>query len=123
MIIHKLIVNYVYVFSAVLFCIGLYTVIIKTNLLKKLLGLNIMESAVFLFIVSTGAVRNSQPPILTGTTVKNTVFSNPLPQTLALVGIISALSCTVLAVTLIINLYERCGTVNSDKIKLKETEE
>lgn len=123
MIIQKIVSNYYYIFFTVLFCIGLYMVITKTNLIKKILGFNLMESAVFLFIVSTGAVHNSKPPIVSVVALKDTIFANPLPQALTVFGIIAALSSTALAITLIINLYERCGTINADKIRLKETEE
>jgi multicomponent Na+:H+ antiporter subunit C len=103
----------------ILFLIGLYTVISKSNLIKKLIGLNIMETSVFLFFISIGAVKGGRAPIMEGT-ASQIRYVNPLPQALILTGIVVAVSTTALALSLIIKIYEHCGTIEAEKLKEME---
>ena len=114
----KLYFNFNYTVSMILFSIGLYTVISKSNLIKKLMGLNIMETSVFLFFISIGAVKGGKAPIIEATS--GTLFVNPLPQALILTGIVVAVSTTALALSLIIKIYEHCGTIEAEKLKVME---
>ncbi len=107
--------NLNYVVSVLLFLIGLYAVTVKPNLIKKLIGLNIMETSVFLFIVSIGMVESGQAPIVTEG-VKTSQMVNPIPQALILTGIVVAVSTTAVALSLCLRLHERYGTLNSDEI-------
>lgn len=103
--------------AATLFVIGLYTVLTHPNLLKKVIGLNIMETAVFLFMVSVGYVSGGNAPILG--TVKEPItasYVNPLPTAMILTGIVVAVSITAYALSLIIKIYEVYGTVELDEI-------
>ncbi len=111
--------NLNYVVSAVLFLMGLYTVAVKPNLIKKLMGLNIMETAVFLFIVSTGMVKGGYAPIVEKG-VKASEMVNPIPQALILTGIVVAVSTTAVALALCIKIHERFGTLDASKIPGKE---
>ncbi|MDI6799721.1 MAG: cation:proton antiporter subunit C [Actinomycetota bacterium] len=106
-----------YVVAVTLFCIGLYALIIKPNLIKKFMGLNIIETSVFLFIISSGLVEGGIAPIYTKTTPANPVFVNPIPQALILTAIVVAVSTTALALSLMIKLYDQCGTLNANKLK------
>lgn len=107
--------NIDYVAFTVLFCIGLYVVIAKQNLIKKLLGLNIMETAVFAFVVTSGMVDGGTAPIVGhGTTGP---FASPLAHALILTGIVVAVSITALALSLIIEIYRQCGTIEADELK------
>ncbi len=83
------------------------------------MGFNIIETSVFLLIVSIGSVRKGNAPIVekTGEAIK---YVNPLPQALILTGIVVAVSTTALALTLIIRLYEHCGTLNANEIRKLE---
>lgn len=119
-LLEKLYANFNYTVAVILFLTGLYTVITKTNLIKKLIGLNIMETSVFLFYISVGAVKDGVAPIITDQT-KHYQYVNPIPQALILTGIVVAVSTTALALSLIIKIYEHCGTIETDK--LKELEE
>ncbi|HSQ21990.1 MAG TPA: cation:proton antiporter subunit C, partial [Coriobacteriia bacterium] len=74
--------NLDYAASVALFCIGLYAVITKENLIKKFMGLNIMETAVFAFILALGVVDGGEAPIM-GPGVE-APFINPIPQALIL---------------------------------------
>lgn len=111
-------VNIDYVASAVLFCIGLYAVIAKNNLIKKFMGLNIMETAVFAFIIALGVVDGGDAPIM-GPGARPP-FTNPLPQSLILTGIVVAVSTTALALSLIIRIYRQCGTIEADELRKLE---
>jgi len=114
---NKLFVNFNYIVAATLFVIGLYTVIAKSNLIKKFMGLNIIETSVFLFIVSSGAIVGGKAPIIGEGVSSKTAFVNPIPQALILTGIVVAMSTTAVALSLMIKLYEQCGTLNADKLK------
>jgi len=107
--------NVNYLFSVLLFLMGLYAVTVKPNLIKKLIGLNIMETSVFLFIVSIGMVEGGQAPIVTEG-VKTSRMVNPIPQALILTGIVVAVSTTAVALALCIKLHEAYGSLNADEI-------
>ncbi len=89
--------------------------IVKGNLIKKLMGLNIMETAVFAFLVAIGVVEGGNAPIVTHGT--GPPFVNPLPQAMVLTGIVVALSTTALALSLIIRIYQHCGTIEADELR------
>ncbi len=110
--------NVDYVASVVLFCIGLYIIIAKNNLIKKFLGLNIMETAVFAFIIALGVVDDGSPPIM-GEGASGP-FASPIPHALVLTGIVVAVSTTALALSLIIRIYRQCGTIEADELREME---
>ena len=107
--------NVDYAAFVALFCIGLYVVLARSNLVKKLLGLNIMETAVFAFIVTSGMVDDGTAPIL-GNGVAGP-FASPLPHALILTGIVVAVSITALALALIVEIHRQCGTIEADELK------
>lgn len=110
--------NLDYAASVVLFCIGLYTVITKSNLIKKFMGLNIMETSVFAFIVALGVVDGGDAPIMGAEA--EAPFINPLPQALILTGIVVAVSTTALALSLIIRIWKQTGTIEADELRRME---
>jgi multicomponent Na+:H+ antiporter subunit C len=87
--------NIDYVAAVVLFCIGLHTVVARSNLIKKVLGLNVMETAVFAFIVTSGMIEGGSAPIVGSGT--RPPFASPIPHALVLTGIVVAVSVTALA--------------------------
>jgi multicomponent Na+:H+ antiporter subunit C len=107
--------NIDYAAFVALFCIGLYIITAKQNLIKKLLGLNIMETAVFAFIVTSGMVDGGTAPIVAPDAAGP--FASPLPHALILTGIVVAVSITALALCLIIEIYRQCGTLEADELK------
>jgi multicomponent Na+:H+ antiporter subunit C len=107
--------NIDYAAFVVLFCIGVYIIIAKQNLIKKLLGLNIMETAVFAFVVTSGMVDHGTAPIV-GPGMSGP-FASPLPHAMVLTGIVVAVSITALALCLIIEIYRQCGTLEADELK------
>lgn len=118
----RLLHNYHYIAAMLLFCIGLYTVIVRRNIIKKLIGLNIMETSVFFFYISLGYLDGGIAPIRVGG-ADPTRMVNPIPQALILTGIVVAVSVTALALALVILLYRQYGTLDVDRIFRDEGEE
>ena len=108
--------NINYVGSACLFVIGLYTVLTHPNLIKKIIGINIMETSVFLLFVSIGYIHNAKVPILDLEPNAGITYVNPLPSALILTGIVVAVSITVYGLSMVIKLYEAYGTIELDEI-------
>ena len=111
----KLLNNYPFLGSLIIFGIGCYTVLSNSNLLKKLLGINIMESSIFLFYVATGNIRGGVPPIVDLAQLE-ALYINPLPTGLMLTGIVVSISVTGFALALIIKLYRFYGTMDANEI-------
>jgi len=112
---NSIIGNINYIGAAVLFVIGLYTVLTHSNLLKKIIGVNIMETSVFLFFVSIGYVKGAQSPILDPSS-GNLIYVNPLPSAMILTGIVVAVSITAYALSIIVKIHEAYGTIDLDEI-------
>jgi len=104
-----------YVAVVMLFCVGLYMLVAKSNLLKKLLGLNVMETAVFAFIVTAGMVEGGDPPIMVAGT--SAPFASPIPHAMVLTGIVVAVSVTAVALALIVQIHAHFGTIEIDELK------
>lgn len=111
----KLIVNYPYVISIILFIIGALIVLNKTNLFKKLIGISIMESSIFIMFVGAGNIRGGAVPI-SGDPNIQALYVNPLPSALMLTGIVVGVSVTAFGLALIIRLYKSYGTTDARKI-------
>lgn len=114
--------NINYIGAMVLFVIGLYTVLTHSNLMKKIIGINIMETSIFLFFVSIGYVKGAAAPILDPTNGQ-LVYVNPLPAAMILTGIVVAVSITAFALSIIIRIHEAYGTIELDEImKIRSAE-
>lgn len=114
--------NINYIGAMVLFVIGLYTVLTHSNLMKKIIGINIMETSIFLFFVSIGYVKGASAPILDPTSGQ-LVYVNPLPAAMILTGIVVAVSITAFALSIIIKIHEAYGTIELDEImKIRSAE-
>lgn len=105
--------NY-WVFAIVL-SVGLYTVIAKVNLVKKLIGLSIFQSAVFLMYITMDKVEGGTAPIIQEG-IENQVFSNPLPQVLILTAIVVGVSTLALGLAIVVRISECYGTIEEDEI-------
>jgi multicomponent Na+:H+ antiporter subunit C len=105
-----------------LFCIGLYTVIMRRNIIKKIIGLNIMETSVFFFLISIGYLEKGIAPIHLGEAEASQMV-NPLPQALILTGIVVAVSVTAVALSMVILLYQQYGTLDVDHLMREEVDE
>jgi multicomponent Na+:H+ antiporter subunit C len=102
--------------AVIIFVIGLYMVIAHPNLMKRIIGINIMSSAVFYFFVAIGNISGGEVPIVNPEALTPALFINPLPSALILTGIVISVSITVYALALIIKIYQAYGTLNQDEI-------
>ena len=97
-----------------LLMIGLYTIIAKPNLVKKVIGLGILQSGVFLLFISMAAVRGGSAPIVHG---DGGPHANPLPQVLILTAIVVSVSTMALALALVIRIHRENGTCEADELE------
>jgi multicomponent Na+:H+ antiporter subunit C len=104
-----------YIGAAALFVIGLYTVLTHENLIKRVIGIDIMYTAVFLFFISIGYINDANPPII-DLGGANLIYINPVPSALILTGIVVSVSMTAFALSLVIKIYESYGSINNDEI-------
>jgi multicomponent Na+:H+ antiporter subunit C len=111
----KLLVNYPYTFAAILFVIGIIIVLKRSNLIKKLIGINVMQSAVFILFVGGGNIKGGAVPILEHAD-SQIVYVSPLPSALMLTGIVVSVSVSAFALALIIRLYKIYGTTDVKRI-------
>ena len=93
---------------------GLYAVMARGNLVKKIIGLNIFQSSVFLFYISMAKIEGGTAPILTGD--PDTVYSNPLPSVLILTAIVVGVATTALGLALIVRIREAFGTIEDEEL-------
>ncbi len=107
---------YHYWVFAVLLMIGFYTVIAKHNLIKKLIGLSIFQSAVFLLYITMDKVEGGTAPIIQAG-VENQLFSNPLPQVLILTAIVVGISTTALGLGIVVRIKEEYGSIEEHEIQ------
>ncbi len=112
---------YNYWIYIVLMMIGFYGVIAKANLVKKIIGLSLFQTGIFLFYISMAWVDGGTAPIVSGE--PDQVFSNPLPHVLILTAIVVSVSTLAVAIGIIVNIKERYGTVESDEIQRLDDED
>ena len=105
--------KYIYWFSILLMMTGLYAMIEKGNLIKKIIGMNIFQTAVFLFYISIAKVEGGTAPILWK---KADLYANPLPHVLILTAIVVSVSVTAVALALVLRIYKAYGTIEEDQI-------
>ena len=98
---------------------GFYIVISRGNLIKKVIGLNIFQTSVFLLYITIGKVQGGTAPILDE---RFDVYSNPLPSVLILTAIVVGVATTAVALALIVRIRESYGTVEEDEIDAMDLE-
>ncbi|PKK99808.1 MAG: cation:proton antiporter [Tenericutes bacterium HGW-Tenericutes-2] len=110
-----------YLGGVALFIIGLHTVVTHKNLIKRVMGINIMATGIFLFFIAIGNVTGGVPPIVVDG--ESPVFINPMPSVLILTGIVVSVSITVYALSLVIRIYQTYGTIDQEEIVKIQNEE
>jgi len=118
-----------YIVTVILFCIGLYALVVKPNLIKKMIGMNIVETSVYLFLIASGDVRlgsatrfwahpneimNAQEAARAA--AGELVMVNPIPSALVLTAIVVSVSVTAVSLSLAVKIYENYGTLDTRKI-------
>ncbi len=106
---------YHYWVFAVLLMVGFYAVVAKTNLIRKLIGLSIFQSSVFLFYITMSKVEDGTAPIIQAA-VADSAFSNPLPQVLILTAIVVGISTMALGLGIVVRIREEYGSIEEDEI-------
>mgnify|MGYP001144077840 CR=1 FL=1 len=105
----------------VLMMTGLYVIMAKPNLVKKVLGLTLFQVSVIMLYITLGKVRGGTAPILVAD-APDTVYSNPLPHVLMLTAIVVGLATTALALALVVRIHEEYGSIEEDEIRDMENE-
>jgi len=112
--IEQLAASWNYIIVVILMMIGLFIVISRTNLVKKLVGLSIFQTSVFLFYISLGKITGGTAPILTGD--PDSIYSNPLPHVLILTAIVVGVATTALGLALVLRINEAFGSIEEDDV-------
>ena len=114
--------NYAYLAAAVLLVIGLYAILTKKNLMKKLIGLNILQASIILIWVAAATKEDATVPVLDShgqgahAVVDAAEYLNPLPHTLMLTAIVVGVATTGVAFALLISIYRRYGTLDEPEL-------
>ena len=102
-----------------LMMVGFYILISRRNLVKKIVGLNIFQTSVFIFYISMGKIIGGTAPIIVEG-AEEQVYSNPLPHVLILTAIVVGVSVTAVGLALVVRIKEAYGTIEADEIVAQE---
>jgi multicomponent Na+:H+ antiporter subunit C len=115
-----LLAHYNYWVVVALMMLGMYVVMANPNLVKKVVGLNIFQTAVFIFYISLGEREGATAPILDDA---YTFYVNPLPHVLILTAIVVGVATTALALALIVRIHRAYETIEEDEIDALDARE
>lgn len=96
---------------------GFYVVISRGNLIKKIVGINIFQTSVFILYITMGKIAGGTAPILMA---GSPVYTNPLPQVLILTAIVVGVATTALGLALVVRIREAYGTIEEDEIHAQD---
>ncbi len=102
--------------AMILFGIGFANLLFQKNLIKKIIGFNIMDTAIYLFLAEKGYITGRVAPIIVDGVQDVEAYINPIPSGLVLTGIVVSVSVTALMLSLTMRLYKRYGTLDLDEI-------
>ena len=105
-----------YMVVVLLMCIGLYMVISRHNLVKKLIGLAIFQTSLFLLYISLGWVEGGTAPIIMKNTSEAVLYANPLPHVLILTAIVVGVATTALGLALVLKIHDAFGSIEEDDL-------
>ena len=115
--------NYEEMAAVILFGIGFTTLLLHRNLIKKIIGFSMMDSAIFLFLAAKGYITGRDVPIVTDGVTDMTAYINPIPTGLVLTGIVVSVSVTAVMLALTVRLYRRYHTLDIDRITVLSRKE
>ena len=115
----NLLANYGEAVAMLLFGIGFANLLFQKNLIKKIIGFNIMDTAIYLFLAEKGYIAGRMPPILVDGIQDVNAYINPIPSGLVLTGIVVSVSVSALMLSLTIRLYKRYHTLDLDEISIR----
>ncbi len=110
---------YNYWIAILLMMVGFYVVIARGNLVKKLVGLSIFQTSMFVLYISMSKVRGGTAPILDPHIA---TYSNPLPHVLILTAIVVGVATLALGLALVVRIHDAYGTVEEDEIHAQDQE-
>lgn len=100
---------------------GLYILIANENLVKKIIGLSIFQTSVFIFFISMAKITGATAPIIKHDVEQGAIlYSNPLPHVLILTAIVVSISTMALALALVVRIKQAYGTIEEDEIQEKD---
>jgi len=105
--------HFTYIVTVFLMVAGLYVVIARGNLIKKLVGLSVFQTSVYLLYIAPGKLIGGTAPILSP---QYTVYSNPLPHVLILTAIVVGVATLALGLAITVRIRETYGTIEEDEI-------
>ena len=108
--------NHFEIVAIILFGIGFTTLFLNRNLVKKIIGLAIAESGIYLFLAARGYIRGRAAPIIVDGIQDTNLYVNPIPAGLILTGIVISVSVLAFSLALIVSLYKRYETLDFDEI-------
>lgn len=111
--------HYNYIVTIVLMMSGLYIVIARGNMIKKLVGLSLFQTSVYLLYLAPGKIVGGTAPIIDKSIE---VYSNPLPHVLILTAIVVGVATLALGLALVVRIHEAYGTIEEDEIFDKDGE-
>ena len=109
--------------AIILFGIGFTNLMLNRNMIKKIIGFDIMDSAIYLFLAAKGYIKGRQAPIVVDGIQEVEAYINPVPAGLVLTGIVVSVSVSALMLALTIRLYRRYHTLDIDEITLLSRKE
>ena len=119
-LLHQIIAHYNHWIIIFLMVSGLYIVVARGNMIKKLIGLGLFQTSVYLLYLSPGKILGGTPPILSP---QYSVYSNPLPHVLILTAIVVGVATLALGLALVVRINEAFGTIEEDEIFARDEDE
>lgn len=119
----NLFTNYYETIAMVLFAVGFTTLMLHKNMIKKIMGFNIMDTAIYLFLASKGYIEGRKAPIIVNGVQSVDAYINPIPAGLVLTGIVVSVSVTALMLAITVRLYRRYHTLDIDMISMRAKRE
>ncbi|MCM1272749.1 MAG: cation:proton antiporter subunit C [Clostridium sp.] len=110
--------NYYETVAVIIFGIGFTTLLLNKNLIKKIIGFNLMDNAIYLFLAAKGYVAGRKAPIVVDNVMDVNAYINPVPAGLVLTGIVVSVSVTAIMLALTVKLYRRYHTLDIDEIAI-----
>jgi multicomponent Na+:H+ antiporter subunit C len=107
-----------YIGAAGLMLVGIYILLVKDNLIKKIMGLTVFTNGIHLFLISVGYRSGGVAPIITKSYLQfSSLAVDPLSQALVLTSIVINISITAFALSLAVRVYEKHSTLNTRKVR------
>ena len=114
----NLLLNYAEAVSMVIFVIGAMNLLFQKNMIKKIIGFDLMDTAIFMFLALKGYIEGRTAPIVVNGVQSMEAYINPIPAGLVLTGIVVSVSVSAVMLSLTIRLYRRYHTLNIDEIAM-----